>query len=633
MMNESQQQTRHRGWLLTLLDLPRRIIWGMFSAIWRVLTFISKTVANLLVLLILIGIFVGISSRQQPVHTMPAKAALLIAPKGSVVEQLRYVDPFERLFELSLEEPREILLRDVLKAIGSAKTDKHISGIVLQLDELTGTGISTLQEIGAALVDFKQSGKFVIASGDYYSQNQYLLASYADQIYMHPMGAVELKGYGAYRTYYKAALDKLKVDYHVFRVGTFKSAMEPYLRDDMSPEARESNQRWLNDLWGVYKQTLQEQRQLRAEDIDFYVDNQDQLLKMHSGDSASAALASGLVDGLKSRKAVNDLLVERVGARDKAGVFESLGVRQYIDINKPLLPAHKSAADTVAVIVASGEIMDGQQAPGVVGGDSLAELVRNARSDKRVKALVLRIDSPGGSMFASEIIREELSLLQQAGKPLVVSMASVAASGGYWISAKADQIWAAPTTLTGSIGVYGAFPSLSRALANIGLNTDGVGTTRLSDSYRLDRPLSDYVANITQQQVEHAYEQFIALVGEGRNMSYEQVEAVAEGQVWTGKMAQQVGLVDHLGSMAESVAAAAQLANLEQYQLDYLERKLTPKEQFLQQLGTVRVALDSNSPAQVLQSMLEPYARGLLFFQKMNDPRGMYSYCLPCSSF
>lgn len=614
-----------------ILDFPRKLLWAFFSGFWRVLSWLRQTIANLLLLLIIVAVFVGLNSQQQSQPDMPEESALLIAPKGSIVEQLRFVDPFERLLAASVEEPEEILLRDLLKAIASAKDDRHITAIVLELDELVGTGITTIQEVGAALQDFKQSGKPVIAIGDYYSQNQYLLASYADEIYLHPMGEVSLQGYGQYRTYYKSALDKLKIDYHVFRVGEFKSAMEPYMRDDMSPQAKQANLLWLDAVWGVYQQTVSQQREISLDALNQYVDQRDVLLAEKMGDGAQVALSVKLVDGLKTRPEMDDYLGDVLGV-DEDGHFERVALTHYIQKQKPLIPVKNLRANKVAVVVASGEILDGYHPPGTIGGDSLADTLYRARTDKQVKALVLRVNSPGGSMFASEVIREELALLQQAGKPLVVSMAGMAASGGYWISANADQIWAAPTTLTGSIGVYGAFPSVSRALSSLGLNSDGVGTTRMADAYRVDRPLSDYVAGITQQQVEHAYRSFISLVGEGREMSAEQVDSIAQGRVWTGQQAMDKGLVDQLGSLADAVASAAQMAELDDYKVDYFERELTPKEQFLQQLSTVKVVLPISSSAKLLQSWIAPLAEDMLFFDRMNDPKGLYSYCVACST-
>jgi len=588
------------------------------------------------VFFLFILVVIAVLSQETGITHVPVKAALVVDASGMLVEQLSYADPMSELMRVTGndDDKHELLLTDIVDSITLAAKDPRIKVLVLRLDGLYGTGLTKLNEVGRAVEEFKKSGKNVIAYGNYFDQNQYALASYADEIYLNPMGSVEIYGYGVYDNFFKDALDKLLIDYHVFRAGKFKSAVEPYLRNDMSEQARSNHLAWLNVLWQQYTGQISRHRDIEVPKLNDLVARQDQYLRESGGDSALMMLSKGLVDGLKSREEMNTYLIDQVGAEDDNGDFERVYFDEYLHLEHRRLATEIKTDKVIGVIVAQGEIMDGTQMPGMVGGDSLADLIRNARDDENVRAVVLRIDSPGGSVFASEIIRQALRDLQQSGKPLVVSMSSLAASGGYWIAAGADEIWASPSTLTGSIGVYGALPTISRSLEKLGVHSDGVGTTPMADSYALERPLSPQMQSVIQQGVDYSYQRFLKLVGEGRKMPLDAVDQIAQGQVWTGEQAKALGLVDHLGYREDAIAAAAKLAKVDKYRVETIEPDLTPFEQLVlqvsQQAKLMQPRVEGASP---LVKLFRPFIAELSRLKRMNDPRGIYSFCMECSGF
>ncbi|HTO59603.1 MAG TPA: signal peptide peptidase SppA, partial [Pseudomonadales bacterium] len=457
------------------------------------------------------------------------------------------------------------------------------------------------------------------AVGDYYSQGQYYLASYANSIYMHSMGQVLLTGFGAYQSYYKDILDKLKVKVHVFRVGAYKAAVEPYTRTDMSPEAREANRAMIDELWGDYIGKIAANRKLTLDQVNEYVTKYEDLLKSTGGDMARVALERGFVDELISRDEMRSRLIAKVGDND--GTFKQIGFADYLRIMRRTPPP---AANEIGVIVASGMILPGDQPRGRIGADSLSELIRNARLDQKVKAVVLRVDSPGGAAISSEVIRQELEQLQSSGKPLIVSMAGVAASGGYWISATADEIWAAPTTITGSIGIFGMVPTFEDSLASIGITRDGVASAPLADGLDPFGGVSDAMGHILQANVESGYKRFLDLVARGRNMAPEQVDKIGQGRVWTGRKAHELGLVDGLGQLPDAITAAAKRANLTDYQVRFIEKPLSAREQLLQQIAD-SMGLAATGP-------LSRLARSLADFVRLDDPLHTYALCEACNA-
>ncbi len=609
----------------------------------RLMSFISALrllTINLVFILIVVVLIVAIT--QSDIPTIPEKGALVLNIQGTLVDQKNYIDPFTQILGKTDPEQREVLVQDVIDAIHYAEKDERITTLVLLLDHMLYGGISKMQEIAPALDAFRQSGKKIIAYGDGYSQDQYWLAAQADEVYLHPMGGVLLQGYGVYRNYFKDALDKLQVNVHIFRVGEYKSAMEPFIRNDMSEEAREANLVWLEDLWGVFTRELAQRRGMPESAVDDYINNMDKVLEQNQGDTAQAAVTTGLVDGVKNRADINGYLVEQVGAADKEGYFQGVGFERYLWLKRlEPDPTALKIDKKVGVIVAAGDIVDGEQPPGDIGGDTLASLIRQAQQDEEIQALVLRVDSGGGSAFASDVIRNELELLQKAGKPVVISMGSLAASGGYWIAAGADEIWATPTTLTGSIGIFGAFPTIEKSLSKMGVSTDGVGTTELSGAMRLDRPLSPMAERFIQRNIENLYQRFISLVAEGRDLPMDEVKRIAGGRVWSGEDALELGLVDQLGGLQQAIESAAKLAGLAQYETKAIEIPLTPQEQFLKELAgqaaiwfpSMDLSVMGLSELAVLsnfQQWLLPLQNNLSFLATMNDPNGVYSHCSQC---
>jgi protease-4 len=602
---------------------------GFFALVWRILEGLRK-VLHLILLLIIFGFL--LAALHTSVPSIPKTAALVIAPEGELVEQLSG-DPLRRAFgEASGGPAPETLLRDVIDAIEAAKGDERIKIIVLDLSNLSTSGLSKLQEIGAALRDFRGSGKRVVVAADSLDQTQYYLAAQAGEVYLDPLGLVYVDGFSYYRMFLKDAIDKLGVDVNVFRAGTFKSYTDQFSRSDMAPSEREESSVWLQALWNSYSQDVTRARSLTPNALNEYVADAPAALTAVNGDAAKLAMQRGLVTALKSRRQLADDLKGIVGEDADTHSFNSVGMSQYLSAVRPKHGLGPKSDTRVGIVVAAGEILDGQQPPGKIGGESTADLLRQARYDKAVKAVVLRVDSPGGSMFASELILREVQALRRAGKPVVVSMSTYAASGGYYISAAANQIFASPTTLTGSIGVFSVVPTFQRTLEKIGVKVDGLGTTPLAGSLRLDRPLDDAARRILQTSVDHAYDEFLHRVGEGRKKSVEDVDKIAQGRVWAGVDAQRIGLVDHLGGLKDATDAAAKLAELgSSYEVDYIEPELSLREELLMQLRSDAVSLGRMAgffaPQEGIERALDPLVARAREIAELNDPRGLYAYC------
>jgi protease-4 len=602
---------------------------GFFGLIWRILEGMRK-VLHLALLLLIFGFVLAALHTSIPV--VPRSAALIIAPQGELVEQLSG-DPVRRAFgEASGGPAPETLLRDVTDAIAAAKSDARIKLIVLDVDELGPSGLSKLQEISAALRDFRKSGKRVIAAGDSFSQSQYYLAAQAGEVYLDPMGEVSVTGFSYYRMYYKDAIEKLNVDMNVFRAGTFKSYTDQFSRSDMAPSEREETSVWLESLWNAYTQDVTRARSLPASALKDFIAEQPASLQAVNGDMAKMAMQRGLVTALKSRRQVADDLKGLVGEDEDNHSFNSIGMNRYLVAvrSKHVLKSKSDAK--VGIVVASGEIFDGRQSPGAIGGESTSNLLREARYDNAVKAVVLRVDSPGGSEFASEKILREVQALRKAGKPVVVSMSTYAASGGYYIAAAANQIFASPTTITGSIGVFSYIPTFQRTLEKLGVKVDGIGTTSLAGDLRIDRALGPVTKQILQASVDHAYAQFLRRVADGRKKSVEEVDKIAQGRVWAGLDAQRVGLVDHLGGLKDATNAAAKLAELgTDYDVDYIEPDLSLREELMMQIRSQAVRLGQMAgliPQRTdVERMLDPLLEQARAITTLKDPRGLYSYC------
>ncbi|EJG0911930.1 signal peptide peptidase SppA [Vibrio parahaemolyticus] len=603
----------------------------IFKGIWKSITFIRLALANLIFLLMIAVFYFAFTYTGEGRPVIEKESALVMNLSGPIVEQRRYVNPMDSVAGslLGNEMPKENVLFDIVDTIRYAKDDAKVSGLVLALRDLPETNLTKLRYIAKALNEFKASGKPVYAVGDFYNQSQYYLASYADKVYMAPDGGVLIKGYSAYSMYYKTLLEKLDVSTHVFRVGTYKSAIEPFIRDDMSDAAKESATRWVTQLWSAFVDDVTTNRNINTKVLNPTMEELLAEMKSVDGDLAQLAVKMGLVDELATRQDIRTLFAKEFGSDGK----DSYNAISYYDYLATIRPDYTLANHDIAVVVASGAIMDGQQPRGTVGGDTVASLLRQARNDEKVKAVVLRVDSPGGSAFASEVIRNEVEALKKAGKPVVVSMSSLAASGGYWISMSADKIVAQPTTLTGSIGIFSVITTFEKGFRKLGINTDGVGTSPFSGD-GITTGLSEGASQAFQLGIEHGYKRFISLVGSNRAMTVEEVDKVAQGRVWTGQDALSFGLVDQMGDFDDAVELAAKLANVTDYGIYWVEEPLSPTELFLQEfMNQVKVSLGVDATSLLpksLQPVAQQFEQDASLLQSFNDPKGQYAFCLNC---
>ena len=555
----------------------------------------------------------------------PTDKALVINPIGPIVEQVAGSnDPLQ---EFTGEVPRELFVGDLMEVLNSAATDDRVQNILLRLDNINGTGQSVLFDVGNALQKLKDAGKKIIAVGDYYTRSSYYLASFADEIILNTDGIVELYGFGRSRLFYKSLLDKLKIDFNVFRVGTFKSAVEPYIADEMSSAAKEANLSYLNVLWDSYKDVVAKNRGLTASEIQNLVDNADVILTNPDESTAEALKGYGLVDKLLPRTKTRTYLKEIFGESEDGKTFARISGYDYFQLIQSE-KEQESSKDIISVIVARGTIVDGVQPPGMIGGDSTSRLIREAHEDKNVKAIVLRVDSGGGGVFASEQIRLELMEAKEKGITFIASMGNVAASGGYWISANADEIWASHNTITGSIGIFGLLPTFDRALKEIGISNDGVSTSKLDLSGDVTKPLDQGLAKIIQSEINYGYKRFIELVSEARDMPIDEVDNIAQGRVWAGSKAKELGLVDSIGDLQMAISRAAELSGIDEYKILYPSQKVDWREQLIKRFTGY------------LNLLLPTYLRENLFFRetvhilkdvdKFNDPKNLYIICEDC---
>lgn len=628
----------------------------LFVGIWRGITIVRLALANLLFLALLAFIWFSLSGRPEP---LPERAALVLDPSGRVVDERSRVAAASLFFE-STAADSEVLLTDLIDSVELASEDPRIVALVLDLDEMFAIGQSKTSELARAIARFRETGKPVVARADYFSQDQYRLAVEADTLLMHPFGGVGLEGFSVYINYLTDALEKLSLNMHVFRAGEFKSIAEPYLRRDMSPQERRITRAWLDDNWAAYVGAVEERRGLPEGAVDKLLSNFSAQLRSAGGNAGALAQGLGLVDELLDRTQQNAYLSALVGAQDEEGHYASVSFRDYLprvrrnDLNPSLAK--------VAIVTAQGSILPGDQPPGSIGADSLSGLLRHAAGMEDTRAIVLRVNSGGGSVFASEIIRAELARIRDSGVPVVVSMGSVAASGGYYIATAADRILATPTTVTGSIGVFAAFPTAERLLEKGGIYTDGVGTTPLAGGLRLDRALSPEIADSLQQSVDNMYEQFIALVMESRGLDRETVDGLAEGRVLSAVDALAGGLVDRIGGLSEAIEEAAQLAGLSagDYEAITISPAYSPRDILLEELnnklglsssfgaalaqnlglaqwreaGTgpgVGHAVGRALPAGSLGMLLLPLRQSVELLESFADPGHLYMRCMVCT--
>ncbi|EAR2159339.1 signal peptide peptidase SppA [Salmonella enterica] len=611
-----------------------RFIAGFFKWTWRVLNFVREMVLNLFfIFLVLVGVGIWMQIGNGSNSEQTARGALLLDISGVIVDKPstnhRLGALGRQLFGASSDRLQENSLFDIVNAIRQAKDDRNITGIVLDLKNFTGADQPSMRYIGKALREFRDSGKPIFAVGENYSQGQYYLASFANKIWLSPQGQVDLHGFATNGLYYKTLLDKLKVSTHVFRVGTYKSAVEPFIRDDMSPAAREADSRWIGELWQNYLHTVSANRQISPQQLfpgaQAIIDG----LTSVGGDTAKYALDHKLVDALASSADVEKALTKQFGWSKTENNYRAISYYDYS------LKTPADTGGTIAVIFANGAIMDGEETPGNVGGDTTASQIRDARLDPKVKAIVLRVNSPGGSVNASEVIRAELAAAKAAGKPVVVSTGGMAASGGYWISTPANYIVASPSTLTGSIGIFGVINTVENSLSSIGVHSDGVSTSPLAD-ISMTKALSPEVQQMMQLSIEYGYKRFITLVADARKRTPEQIDKIAQGHVWTGEDAKANGLVDSLGDFDDAVAKAAELAKLKQWHLDYYQDEPTVLDMVMDSMtGSVRAmlpeAIQAMLPAPLVSAANTVKAEGdkLAAF---NDPQNRYAFCLTCAN-
>ncbi len=597
--------------------------------IWHFINGSRKVFLNLLFLLFVYFVFIAL----QPPETFRLKhdSTLVIRPYGKVVEQYT-TTPLDRALEEATGQDRsETRLRDMLEAIHRAAGDSDITQLVIDPNYMWGIGLASLKDLGHALDAFRSTGKSVIAVAENLGQQQYYLASLADEVWLDPNGAIWIDGYSNYRYFYRAGLEKLAVEINLFRVGKYKSAMEPYTRDDMSDEAKQAGKFWLNNLWQQYLEGVAKHRGLIVASLQASIDDLPNQIEKVDGDFAQYALDLGLVDRLMTAPQARQELARR-GTPDQAGdSYRAVGMQDYLDLTESR--RNQSGSRRIAIVVAEGEIVRGRQQAGRIGSISTAEQLRRAARDEKIAAVVLRINSPGGEVFATETVRHELQLVRDAGKTVVVSMGNVAASGGYWISMAADEVWASPATITGSIGVIGMLPTFGGTLDKIGVHADGFGTTDMAGKLRLDRPLDEGIARVFQSSVERNYRQFLKLVSEARGIDdLEEVDALAQGRVWTGEQARERGLVDKTGTFQDAIEASARIAGLgENYQIEWIEPKKSALDEFFTDFMAGAVAslnLSISTPAILPVSWLQGMLDDLQFIVAQQGKFTVAAHCL-----
>jgi protease-4 len=598
---------------------------------WRAVDATRRTILNLLFLAVLIFILWAIFGGGG-VKPLGARTALVLDLKGTLVEQSSGSVRDALMANLNGDVKKTVQLRDVLTALDAAAVDSNISSVVMMLEDLDGAGMAMLHEIGLAVDRVKAAGKPVVAWGGSYDQRQYLIAAHASEVYMHPMGMVNIKGFGRHRNYYRDALDKIGVTVNLMKVGTYKSFAEPYIGNGPSEAASEAESFLYNALWDTYTAEVEKQRKLPAGAVNASINDLPKLMQDVAGDTGKLALVGKLVDGLKTRDELRAMMIKR-GALDLEGKnFRQVGFDEYVGRHHP-----KLFGDAVGVVVASGDITDGVAGPGSIGGLSTSNLIRRAREDKQIKAVVLRVDSPGGSAFASELIRRELELTRAAGKPVVVSMGNVAASGGYWISMAADEVIADPSTITGSIGVFAILPTAEKVVDKLGIHTAGTTTTWLADAYNPLRPMDPRFGQLVQSSINHIYSEFTAKAAAARKTTPEKIDAVGQGRVWTGVQAKERGLVDRLGGYRDALASAAARAKLApDYRIAYIEREGSRIERVLGLIGvsdaqafTIQVKLGL-LPSGLPSGAATDVTRDLGWLAELTDGRKPYAAVTHC---
>lgn len=593
----------------------------VFNTAWSVVVGLYKAIILLSLVLFLFSLWLIWSG--PPTAPIEDNVALVVAPSGVLVDQLEIDPAMALLDQINGTPPPQTALQDVIDAFDAGAADDRIAFAVLKLDGLWGGGLAQMSEVVDAMARFRASGKQIVAYSAWYDQLGYLAASHADEVVIDPMGMVALEGLSTYQNYFKGLTDKLGITVNVFRVGEFKSAVEPFIRNDMSSAARQANRAWLGDLWQAYGTSVAAGRALEPGAVDAFIEALPGDLRSGAA-AADVALARGLVSHVETLRDFRARMGEQVGMDDDHGSFRQIHFLDYLTTHDREQPP-VAEAPMIARVVIQGEIVDGVSTIGVAGGDTIADLLDQARRTPEVAAVLLRVDSPGGSVWASEQIRRAVVHLRDEGKPVVVSMGNVAASGGYWVSMDADRVLAHPETITGSIGIFGLLPTIEGTLAKAGIYTDGVGTTSLAGAFRLDRPLSPQARTLIQAEVDRGYREFVERAAAARQMSVDTLEPLAQGRVWSGKAAHERKLIDALGNQTDAVAIAAELAGLDRWVLEDFAPRTDFASRFLQQLtgGLVRLMGEAVVPSWLRSAMAPVVAPA----QLLTDPRGRYAHC------
>lgn len=603
---------------------------SVIKSIWKVINLIREIFLNLIFLIIIILIFsvIALVQETQKKEIIPQYGSLVLDIEGVIVDNTLYGDEIyalqSKIYGKKVNTSRENSLFELTQKIAQATADPKITSMVLKLDHFVGADVSSLQYIGKYLTKFSKANKPIYAYGSNFNQSQYYLASYADKIYLTPLGSVNVYGLAANNLYYKTLLDNLKINTHVFRVGTYKSAIEPFIRDDMSEEAKSNTTRWLTLMWNNYLQDISTQR--KKADTQLVPTPEAMLtnLKEANGNMAQYAMSNGLVDEIASNYQFESELNKQhqISIYDYQLKSKDTNLDSDNGSNKPL----------IAVVFVNGTITDGENSSNIAGSRDIVEQLRNIRinlNKHNTQAIVLRVNSPGGSVDASEAIRSELEVLRDYQIPVVISMGGMAASGGYWISTASDYIVASPNTITGSIGIFGIIPTFEKSLSHIGVYSDGVTTSPLaSNNFAQDLPTE--MNQLIQLNIDNGYQTFISLVAKARNMTTEQVDKIGQGQVWLGSEASKIGLVDKLGDFDDAIETAATLANLTDYEIDWQK----PKGNWFNAFYSDMIAMLPKSTAEIFFEQL-PAAKQLQqhvsLWNKFNDPQNRYIYCLNCA--
>ena len=605
-------------------SFPVRFALGL----WHFVNGSRKVFLNLLFLLFVYLVFMVFQTPET--FRLKPNSTLVIRPYGKVVEQYTTTALDRAIEEATNQEQSETRLRDMLEAIHRAAGDSDITQLVIDPNYLRGVGLAALNDLGHALEAFRSTGKPVIALAGFLGQNQYYLASLADEIWLNPNGSIWIDGYSSYRQFYREGLEKLAVEINLFRVGKYKSAMEPYIRDDMSKEAKEAGRFWLNDLWQQYLEAVAKNRGLILESLQESIDDLPNQIESMDGDFAQYAMNLGLVDRLMTAPQARQELARR-GTPDQAGdSYRAVGMHDYLDLTES--QKQFSTAKQIAVVVAEGEIVSGNHPAGRIGSISTSGQLRRAARDEKVAAVVLRINSPGGDAYASEILRLELQQVRDSGKTVVISMGNVAASGGYWMAMAADEVWASPATITGSIGVFGMLPTFGATLDKIGVHTDGFGTTKMAGKLRLDMPLDPGISRVFQSSTERIYQQFISLVSQARGKSIEEIDEIAQGRVWSGEQAAERGLIDRTGTFQDAIKASARIAGLgDNYQIEWIEPEQSALDRLVMDFMTSAVSkldISVSKPVSLPVSWLQAMLDDLKFLTAQQGKFTIAAHCL-----